>query len=382
MELFDRGTEENLSKVDGCFVVWKDLNRLKKYTNLKRMSGRELDRWLVSEFSFVSRPHLRKNDVNQRAQTNGQERLVYRPHHYGRAAIFRTKHGYFDVKGIGVAPDKEPILDSYGTGLINVVDAASEVIRESHVATAVSGKIACVRTLAIIVYPFCMADPQGSQMMVPCAIMVREFFLRPSWVEQVYFSGSDICTAMIESEIMLREQGFTSCHPARDILAKEECGTVFVKCGHENRFQQIFSVVEHLAKENFISLPAHFEVPNIEFAMDFRGRIPGLLMIDFGSIRTRQKFEKDVLAWVVGKGTAFSFLRRKDADFVKFATHTCKHSPFYSDAGCGRVEVFGTTLDKECATRGFFDLAMAASSHQNKRLMQTSLAKAIGYWTK
>ena len=70
LEVLEGGREETLHGVNGCFVVWKNMPRLKKYANLGSISEHEIDKWLVSEFSFISSPYRRKNKVTKKIRTN------------------------------------------------------------------------------------------------------------------------------------------------------------------------------------------------------------------------------------------------------------------------------------------------------------------------
>lgn len=350
---------ETFYHVVGARVIWKNRERFLKYTSFSLTEPDSIDEWFLSNLAVVSGPCLESNVVATTPATDGRSRNGVRPPTYGRAAVFSTSIGTFDVKGVGVRSGTAPRLTPYGTGLINVVDATFELVREMHVVEAVGPAAERLSTLALILLPFLMRDVNGSGAEIPCALLVREFAPRPSWWQQQLISPDAACEATIRCELELRKHGMTSCHPRRRIYAAGRAsGLVRLKSKLTFPEKQLSRAVRAAHRKECIELPATLDVANVEFGItNTKLGGPRLSLVDFGAFRTEWVFQEPFIAYIAAERFYFSIMSPKHKLYVHRAAKPHHHAHLYDDSARVDLDLFGGNFEAGSAVEGYVRIA-------------------------
>lgn len=349
---------EELHGVSGGRVVWCDHAQLREgNAQLRKLGNRELETWLLRSFSFLSSGQIQKNDVNTQVPLSVSSTWITRPRGYGRAGVFPTNAGLFDVKGIGVAPGKIPARQMYRTGLISVVEAVLEIATEKQATVALDGRYDCIKSLALIVLPFSIRDINVPNATVPAALLVRQFAPRPSWMPQKTYSISELSRLNLDVELELRKSGLTSCHPARQISVKRRGGRVFLQSGVRLRRELKDALRQIVVNEQCKEVPLVFDVSNIEIA--FRPETGSFKphVVDFGGYRSQDRFEQHLLTFNVSSttGTAeVEVVRSDSSDFVPSRCRGSGFNTFYQPSTSeNSFDYFGMELEARNATSAF-----------------------------
>jgi hypothetical protein len=105
-----------------------DLLRL-DFPSLNNMTNYQIDRWILDQVAYISKPQAQQTIVNTPIPLNGDTRKAYRPPEYGRAIVFEIKDpdgkylGLIDAKGTG---SLHPGQVDHGNGLATLGEAIRE----------------------------------------------------------------------------------------------------------------------------------------------------------------------------------------------------------------------------------------------------------------
>lgn len=349
---------EELHGVSGVKVVWCDQTQLRESNaQLRKLSDLELETWLLRSFSFLSSSQIQRNDVNTQVPLTVLSTWITRPRGYGRAGVFPTSAGLFDVKGIGVAPGKIPARQMYRTGLISVVEAVLEIATEKQATVALDGRYDCIKSVALIALPFSIRDINVPNATVPAALLVRQFAPRPSWMPQKTYSIAELSRLNLDVELELRRSGLTSCHPARQISVKRRGGRVFLQSGMRLRRELKEELRRIVVNELSMEVPLVFDVSNIEIA--FRPETGSFKphVVDFGGYRSQDRFDQHLLTFNVSSTTETAEVDIIRSDSSAFVASRCRGSGFNTfyqpSIAENRFDYFGVELDARNATSAF-----------------------------
>lgn len=349
---------EELHGVLGGKVLWCDQKLLRDGSaRLRKLSDPELETWLLRSFSFLSSAQIQENEVNSKVPLTVSSTWITRPRGYGRAGIFSTEAGLFDVKGIGVSHGKIPSRQMYRTGLISIVEAILEVATEKQAAVALQGKYDCIQSVALIALPFSIHDLNVPNATAPAALLVRQFAPRPSWMPQKTYSIAELSRLNLDIELELRKSGLTSCHPARQIKVKRRGGRVFLQSGVRLRSELKDALRSMVQNELKMEVPLVFDVSNIEIA--FRPETGSFKphVVDFGGYRSQDRFDQHLLTFNVSSTTGTAEVEIVRSDSPAFVASRCRRagfSAFYQpSADESSFDYFGVELDARNATSAF-----------------------------
>lgn len=107
-EVHTRIESESFNRLESARVVYANYALIKRdFPALKDLAESEIDKWLIKNAGFISKPNSKNQNANTKiAIEAGEETTGYRPPRYGRAAIFEASYegekvGLIDTKGIG-----------------------------------------------------------------------------------------------------------------------------------------------------------------------------------------------------------------------------------------------------------------------------------------
>jgi hypothetical protein len=188
-----------------------------------------VDRWLVKQVAYISKSQSAQEITNTRIPITKDEKIVYRPPRYGRAAVMcsEEKDGevIFDVKGCGVPPDEEPILPN-SNGLLTLEEAVWELVFERLVYSALVHAETSIRPIPAyaIVDLGITATFHGDQPDGRATLLVRRAQTRPKFQWGQANPGSIVAHQLLEIESTLRRYGISAsnCGAVRFKLFEKE----------------------------------------------------------------------------------------------------------------------------------------------------------------
>ncbi len=297
--------------------------------NLKGISKRKviiqiLDDWLIHNTSFISKQQAFQTKVNTKIAIGESQVNAYRPPGYGRSLIFSieenenmlstensSQHVYenrlIDVKGIGVAPNKEPILDSHGNG-INALEFAifelfmQELLQKIFIHS--NSNIYTIPIYGIIDLGFdekAHITEKNEFRNKPAALIARRAHRRPKNSGGLFDYGSTGQHVQLEIELLLRKYGVTSSNTNTTVKIWKEQGKLMIQYGSqyidffsEEELKQI-EVVSHFIEG---MKPLYFEGINIQQTREIGLNPIFATLVDFQSYHVREQFDNPILMLV------------------------------------------------------------------------------------
>lgn len=276
-----------------------------------------IEEWLLRHVCFVSENQASQEMVNTKVPVSEEKTTVYRPILYGRAYVvslknnrealgitpdpgFEEEDGLLDVKGNGLAPDKQPRYWNHGNGLLSLDEAFKEYLNQQLVQGIFrhsGSKFETLPTYGIIKLGFDLMTDQAN--LGPAAIMVRRAHKRPENPGGLPVYQTDMQQVQLQAELLLRHYGVTSCNYVTGVQVWKDNGAFKVQYGDQPVNNLTPDQLKNLEEVSQIKdKKLHFEGVNIQHTREFTIDPPHLTIIDFGSFEVRKKFVYPLLSLV------------------------------------------------------------------------------------
>lgn len=287
----------------GSEIGWFDsdlFNQRRVTHGLKPMSNSTLSKWIIDQFSVVSRPQCEPNPVNLPFKT-GETRHFSRPDTFGRVAIIDTDIGAFEVKGIGVRPGQTPSLHRHGTGLIGLTAAVCEICTEAIVRSILRRNLGVetVRFCALILTDIRMKSTESSEDSERCALIVREHFPRFRHDLTSPTVSFQLLDFFQSCEDALRLYGLTSAFPDTNLRGRYVNGEKALLWRGISVPNAVRKAVVQACKELSIDWDTEWDLINLQACLDTESRT--LKIVDFGSFEYRDQFMVPSINAVMGR---------------------------------------------------------------------------------
>ncbi len=129
-EVHTESVKEVMSKLKKPRIAILDYELLQlDFPELKKMSHKEIDQWILDQVAYISVPQTEQTLVNTKIPVTNETREAFRPPEYGRAIVFEVKDqngnimGLIDAKGTGSLNPKQA---DHGNGLATLGEAIRE----------------------------------------------------------------------------------------------------------------------------------------------------------------------------------------------------------------------------------------------------------------
>jgi hypothetical protein len=270
-----------------------------------RLCRKMLNAWILNNAGFISEQQLLPNSVNGPINVDLQTyRTAYRPPQYGRAAIVSidvpaNKSGndeggkYLDLKGVGVAPGREPTRLHHSNGLEYLGNALADFFYGWVVDSIFAKNCPGYQVLpvyAVLDLGFDIFSNEHGP--APAGMHVRRAHARP--YPQLPLSGSAHEKMTIHIELLLRHFGLTSA----------TYGTALTLSGHgeeaglstlgrrlalktEADKQKARHVIDLIREGGFTEL----SMSNIQLTNEMDWDAKSVQIFDFGHFSAARKFE-------------------------------------------------------------------------------------------
>lgn len=222
----EKASKETAVRVSTAKVLLCDYELLKKdFDELKDLTNKQIDQWLIDSAAYISTAQTGKNEVNTAITVNSNDsRIVYRPETYGRASVIEAGSGLLDVKGTGVAYGKVPKNQSHANGLLSLGEAIREFTMQhmvegifSHSTKAIGYKpksgqrLTTVKSYAVIDWGFDIYDTYSKFKGSNNGLMRAGAVVRQAHARKPQSKGNTFLSAeeADETEDLLRNYGVT-----------------------------------------------------------------------------------------------------------------------------------------------------------------------------
>ena len=126
---------EEVVRVKNAEIVLVDYDLVRKdFPSMAHKSNDEIDRWILDQVAYISRPQAAQSIVNTPIETADEVRQAWRPPEYGRALVYDMidpdsgeKVGLMDAKGVG---SLNPGQRDHGNGIATLGEAIREYLYE------------------------------------------------------------------------------------------------------------------------------------------------------------------------------------------------------------------------------------------------------------
>lgn len=281
----------------------------------------KLAEWLVSEAAVLSDPHRKASDVHAWLPfENDEARIGRRLPRYGRAysrildvptevasaqlgvpAEGRTFSLWLDSKGTGVSPDRKPVPEEYGTGLLPLDEALEEYLWSVILDRVLdhSGAVyRCLPIYAVIDLGFNFQAPDGR--FRRAAVILRRGHFRNAGSDLPFAFSRDHLSCLIV-ELLARRYGITSAavQPTLFLLKGDEI-TLLSGPGHKllNKVN-----VSDLDVDPARLAGAEIDQINIQFGSS--GLSQEIEMVDLVHFHTRPHFTRPLVSCVADRSGAW-----------------------------------------------------------------------------
>jgi hypothetical protein len=163
--------QESVQKINNARVVIADYKLIKKdFSTLNSKTNDEIDKWLIDQVAYISKPQLSLNNNNTKISVTDRTRMAFRPPNYNRGLVYEMKHpetgehlGLIDVQGSGVS---NSTYSDNGRGIASLGESMREyvwenLIREVLADSSLSNKT--VATYAVIDAGFDLINKDGTR---------------------------------------------------------------------------------------------------------------------------------------------------------------------------------------------------------------------------
>jgi hypothetical protein len=126
---------EEVVRIKNAEIVLVDYDLVRKdFPSMVNKSNDEIDRWILDQVAYISRPQAAQSIVNTPIETADEVRQAWRPPEYGRALVYDMinpdsgeKVGLMDAKGVG---SLNPGQRDHGNGIATLGEAIREYLYE------------------------------------------------------------------------------------------------------------------------------------------------------------------------------------------------------------------------------------------------------------
>ena len=128
-------TSEEVVRIKNAKIVLVDYDLVRKdFPAMVNKSNDEIDRWILDQVAFISKPQAAQTVVNSPIEVADEFRQAWRPPEYGRALVYDMVHpdsgekiGLMDAKGVG---SLRPGQVDHGNGIATLGEAIREYLYE------------------------------------------------------------------------------------------------------------------------------------------------------------------------------------------------------------------------------------------------------------
>jgi hypothetical protein len=302
-DLGDPGVRvEPVHRVEGARVVLANYALLQEdFPELRRLSRKTIDQWLIRNAAVVSEVQAAQSDVNSTIATNGTS-TAYRPPLYGRALVVPVEgaDGLLDLKGTGVAPGRKATPEAHSNGLLSLGEALANIaFREliELIFRSAGTQFRTVPEYGVLDLGYDVRGLLGAP--TPAAVQVRQAHCRPVGGVELPLAGSPEQQVKLEIELLLRHYGVTSTSPATSFVIDDGSGTVEITYAGK-------PIPPHPDDQiaNFLRLAGYdggkmiLEGVNVQLTRASGVRPSRASVIDFGHYSVHERFEHTLVSLV------------------------------------------------------------------------------------
>lgn len=302
-DLADPGVSvEPVLRVEGARVVLANYELLQEdFPELRGLSRKIIDQWLIRNAALVSRVQAAQSEVNSTIATNGTS-TAYRPPLYGRALVVPVEgaHGLLDLKGTGVAPGRKATPAAHSNGLLSLGEALANVALRELIELIFRSAPTQFRTVpeyGVLDLGYDVCGLIGVP--TPAGMQVRRAHCRPVGGVELPLAGSPEQQVKLEIELLLRHYGVTSTSPATSFVIDDKNGDVEITYAGK-------PIPQHPDEQiaNFLRLAGYqsgtmiLEGVNVQLTRDSAIRPSRATVIDFGHYSVRDRFEHTLVSLV------------------------------------------------------------------------------------
>ena len=263
-----------------------------------------VDRWLVKQVAYISKSQSAQEITNTRIPITKEEKIVYRPPRYGRAAVMCGEENggepvIFDVKGCGVPPDEEPVLPN-SNGLLTLEEAVWELVFERLVYSALVHAETSIRPIPAyaIVDLGITATFHGYQPDGRATLLVRRAQTRPKFQWGQANPGSIVAHQLLEIESTLRRYGISAsnCGAVRFKLFEKD--GVFRVTRDDEELEFSDAELERIkADTSFNGKEMILDGVNVQVSSSLLEEPQNPRILDFGRYRLCSSFSSSLYSW-------------------------------------------------------------------------------------
>ena len=347
-----RVCQETVLHLSGARVTYVDYAAVEyDFPWLKRG---EIDQWLLENGALISIANANCMAVNTRPVTDADCIRVHRPQRYGRAVVRQVETGLLDLKGVGVAPDRKPVVHQYGTGLHFLHDAFQEVAKQIVINRALQHTGSLVRAIpiyAVLDTGIDIVREDGSA--DPAAISIRRAHARSSISDLPAF-GSAAHHACFEIEMLLRCFGITS-GSGPQLRIEERGRTLTAHVGTRPSKLSHGEILSFLRKTG-LEIPFIADRVNIQTIGSCSQKPASTLLVDVEHYTYSSEFRTPVQSVVCDRPLGWGgVLLPNDPCFIRFPDQENRVHPHTTQFSDGASSA---TQDAKCLARGFRDGAI------------------------
>jgi hypothetical protein len=271
-----------------------------------------IDEWLVANAAYVSTSQAAQAIVNSPIATDGRSPSAYRPPRYGRAIVVATSSdehlsangrfrvpsslGLLDLKGAGVAPDREPSDRAQSNGLEHLGTALSDFLVKKVVDEILARSLPTVWSVPVYAVLDLGFDVIGGELdFGPAGLHVRRAHRRrlerrASTVEH---------EVTFEIECVLRRYGLTAATIGLQIHYSRQNGHLTRRYGRRGPAiactdpAEIGAVLSVLTTAEELSLDRR----DVQLAREVSSTPAQAQLVDFGALRIVSMFERPMLRY-------------------------------------------------------------------------------------
>ncbi len=263
-----------------------------------------VDCWLVKQVAYISKSQSAQQITNTRIPITKEEKIVYRPPRYGRAAVMcgdsnNGKAVIFDVKGCGVPPDEEPILPN-SNGLLTLEEAVWELVFERLVYSALVHAGTSIRPIPAyaIVDLGITATFHGYQPDGRATLLVRRAQTRPKFQWGQADPGPVVAHQLLEIESTLRRYGISASNCGAVRFKFFEKDGVFKVTRDDEELEFSDADLERIkADTSFNGQEMIFDGVNVQVSSSLLEDPQNPRILDFGRYRLCSSFSASLYSW-------------------------------------------------------------------------------------
>lgn len=281
---------------------------------LRRAVEERIDRWLLEHAAMVSEAQTSQTDVNSPILVGGQPLPAHRPPRYGRSVVVsldevRTERsafrdcegGLLDLKGVGVAADKQPKNTPYANGLEYLGVALGDYLVK-RVIDAIFARtvptLATVPVYAVLDLGFDVRD--GWSGTAPAGVHVRKAHRRPRGGESIPETGSAEERMSVFIELLLRAFGVTTVNHGNCLLIESAAGGGLRVSSNERDItgaldDEDVSLLRRLRADRG---DLRIERINVQFTREVDAERKVATIYDFGHVNIRAEFHNPLASTV------------------------------------------------------------------------------------